>query len=255
MTHLASHGIVHLELMAYPGHLWPSELDAAARRRLRDQISALGLRLMTLNMPSMDINFAAASAEMRRYTVELLSRLVELAGDLGASHVLIAPGKANPLFPPPYEQLVERFYDALDVLHPLSLNVGTGLLVENVPICFAPDAKGLMHLLDGYGQSGINIVYDVANAYFIGEDLGDGLRTVRDRLRLLHLSDTGRGQWRHDPVGDGAIAFESLPSILHEIGYTDVPVLEIISANADVGIFGSIQRLIERGWGGVRSGP
>jgi sugar phosphate isomerase/epimerase len=249
IAHLASQGVAHLELMAYPGHLWPSELDAASRRSLRKQLDACGVRLLSLNMPSLDVNFAAASMEMRRYSVDLLSGLVELAGDLGAAHVLIAPGKANPLFPPPREQLVGRFHAALDALLPLARRAGTGILVENVPICFVPDATGLMGLLQTYGADDIHIVYDVANAYYIGEDLAEGLHAVSERLRLVHLSDTGRTAWKHDPIGEGAIPFADLPALLREVGYAEIPILEIISRDADSGIFGSMDRLLGMGWG------
>ena len=44
--------------------------------------------------------------------------------------------------------------------------------------------------------------YDIANAHFIGEDTNAGLRQVQSRLGIVHLSDTGRQAWRHDPVGD-----------------------------------------------------
>lgn len=248
VRHLSSLGVCHFELMAHPGHLWPAELDAAARRDLRALFGATGSRLMTLNMPSLDINFAAASNEMRNYTVDLLSAMVRLAGDLGAENVLIAPGKANPLFMPPRSHLVDRFYAALDVLHPLARQCGTQLLVENIPICFTPDAPGLMTLLDDYGADDIGIVYDVPNGFFIDENPAEGLRIVKDRLKVVHLSDTGRRAWRHDPVGMGEIDFSALPPVLDEIGYKEVPVLEIISADAESGILGSIDALAAMGW-------
>jgi L-ribulose-5-phosphate 3-epimerase len=249
VDHLSGLGIRHFELMAHPGHLWPAELDTIARRQLRARFGSGGCRLMTLNMPSLDINFAAASLEMRTYTVNLLSDLVRLASDLGAENVLIAPGKANPLFLPPRDHLVERFYAALDVLHPLAQAGGTRLLVENIPICFVPDAPGLMQLLDDYGADDIGIVYDVPNGYFINEDPAEGLRIVKDRLKVVHLSDTGRSAWRHDPIGRGDIDFSVLPAVLAEIGYAENVVLEIISGDADSGIFGSIDTLANMGWG------
>jgi L-ribulose-5-phosphate 3-epimerase len=189
-----------------------------------------------------------AAPEMRRYSLDLMSGMIQLAGDLGAERVLLGPGKANPLYAPPQEQLVDRFFAALDVLCPLARNAGTSLAVENIPICFAPDADSLMKLLDEYGNDEINIVYDVANGFFIGEDIIASLRRVSSRLRLVHLSDTHRSTWRHDAVGLGSVPFSELPPVLHEIGHHTPPVLEIVSHDADSAIFDSIARLTQIGW-------
>lgn len=249
VDHLAGRGISRFELMAAPGHIWPSEMTSAARRALRSRMSDGGLELVSVNMPSLDINLAAAAPEMRCYCLDLMADLVELAGDLGAGQVLLGPGKANPLYSPPREQLVERFFAALDVLCPLARDVGTSLLVENIPICFAPDAQGLMKLLDEYGNDDLNIVYDVANGFFLGEDILASLRHVRDRLRLVHLSDTHRSTWRHDAVGLGSVPFSAVPPVLEEIGHHTAPVLEVISYDGDAAIFGSIEQLGRMGWG------
>ncbi len=248
VTHLAAQGLRSFELMAAPGHLWPAQMDASHRRELKAVFDDNGLGLVSLNMPSMDINFAAAAPEMQAYTLDLMRALVILAGDLGARQVLIAPGKANPLYSPPRAQLVDRFYAALDTLHPLARDNGTALVVENIPICFVPDAKGLMTLIDEYGQDDIGIVYDVANAHFIGEDIGEGLMDVKRRLALVHLSDTGRDVWKHDPVGQGTIAFDTMPDLLREAGYDQKPVLEIISTKADEDVIGSVDSLRAMGW-------
>ena len=58
---LAGRGHRVFELMAYPGHLWPDDLDASARDALRRQVEQDDLRIVTLNMPNVDVNVAAAS--------------------------------------------------------------------------------------------------------------------------------------------------------------------------------------------------
>ena len=49
-----------------------------------------------------------------------------------------------------------------------------------------------MAALKQYGNDAVRIVYDIANAHFIGEDFAAGLQQCRERLALVHLSDTGR---------------------------------------------------------------
>ena len=248
LTHLAEQGYTDFELMMYPGHLWPADMDKGARDDLQRHIAARDLHVITLNMPNIDLNIAAAAAEMRAYTLGLLRGVVELAGDLEVPGVVIGPGKSNPLFPAPRERLLGYFFSALDELAPLAEKAGTEIYVENMPFAFLPDAESLMAALDQYGNDRIGVVYDVANGVFIKEDLAEGLRRVRDRLRLVHLSDTGLSVYRHDPVGLGVVPFSEIPRALRDVGYTELPMLEIISQAADKEIRESADKLLAMGW-------
>jgi L-ribulose-5-phosphate 3-epimerase len=105
LARLSDLGFVEFELMMYPGHLWPPETNTAKRAVLRRMLASRDLRVVTLNMPNIDLNIAGASSEMRRYTLDLLRQIVQLAGDLEVPGVVVGPGKANPLFPAPREQL------------------------------------------------------------------------------------------------------------------------------------------------------
>ena len=248
LDHLAQQGYTDFELMLFPGHLWPPELDAGARRALRGHIGSHELRVTTLNMPNIDFNIAAATREMREYSLGILREAVVMAGDLGVPGVLIGPGKQNPLFSLPQTRMMDYFFAALDALVPLAERCGTTMLIENLPFAFLPDAQSLMSALARYGNPRVGIVYDVANAVFHGEDPVDGLRQVRERLRLVHLSDTRRDVYRHDPVGYGIVPFARLPAALDEIGHREAPMLEIITNRPDQDIRDSAQKLSALDW-------
>ena len=141
-----------------------------------------------------------------------------MAGDLGVPGVVLGIGKGNPLFPAPTERLTGYFFEALDVLLPLAGKAGTELWVENMQFSFIGDANTLMAMLDDYGSDEIGFVYDVANAHFIGEDITEGLKTVKDRLKLVHLSDTNQKIYRHDPIGGGDLNFTPIPAALRAAG-------------------------------------
>jgi hypothetical protein len=66
VARLADQGYAGVELMFFPGHLWPAELDASQLRGLR-QLCEARLRLVAVNMPNVDMNIAAAAEEMRAY--------------------------------------------------------------------------------------------------------------------------------------------------------------------------------------------
>lgn len=120
---------------------------------------------------------------------------------------------------------------------------GTAIWVENMPFAFLPGIDELMSALSRYGADEVGVVYDVANAYFVGEDLGYGLKAAGSRLRLVHLSDTTRQIYRHDPVGQGSVPFATLPPLLANVGYTRHCMLEIISNTPEIDIPDSVARL------------
>ena len=248
VARLADQGYGGVELMFFPGHLWPGELDASGLRGLR-RLCEQRLRLVAVNMPNVDINVAAAADEMRAYTLDLLIKFVRCAGELGASGIIVGPGKPNPLFPMPRDRMISYFYRALDTLAPLARQVGTRLLIENMPFAFLPDAESLMKIVDGYGDDSIRVIYDVANAHFIGEAPTDGLRRVRDRLSLLHFSDTTRQSYKHDPLGQGDVPLAGIAAAMQEVGYTELPMLEVISHSPDPDIADSCARLQQAGIG------
>ena len=247
---LADFGFTDFEVMVYPGHLWPRADGAATVRDLRQVLTTRGLRLVTLNMPNIDINVAAAVAEMRRYSLDLVKDIVTLAGALGAPGVVNGPGQATPLSSAPADEQTRHFLRARAEQVPVAERAGTALWVENMPFAYLPAIGDLMDTLDRYGNDGIGIVYDVANAYFIGEDLSGGLARCRDRLKLVHFSDTHRQVYRHDPVGAGSVPFAVVPAALAAVGYRELPMLEIISSDPDNDILDSANRLAALGLAG-----
>jgi L-ribulose-5-phosphate 3-epimerase len=252
LAQLADLGFAEFEVMVHPGHLWPADLSPEQRRALRRQIEARGIRLMALNMPNVDINVAAAAPGMRAYSLDLVTEIARLAGDLGARGVVIGPGKPNPLFPAPAAELIGHFFAALDRLAPVAEASGTALWVENMPFAFLPAICELVDALKQYGNDKVRIVYDIANAYFIGENFADGLKQCRSRLALVHLSDTGRQLYRHDPVGLGTVPFAAVPPALAAAGYNaksnPKPMLEIVSRDPDRDIIASAGKLAVLGF-------
>ena len=64
----------------------------------------------------------------------------------------------------------------------------------------------------------------------------------------MHLSDTGRQHYRHDPVGRGDVPFAAIPEMLADVGYRRRPMLEIISETGDADILDSAARLAALGF-------
>lgn len=240
---LADRGVRAVELMVFPGHLWVTD-PPAVLRDLRQALEAGGIELLSLNGPNIDINIAAGTAEMRAFSIDLNSRFLRLAGELGATALILGPGKPNPLFPLPQAVMEGHFFSALDILLPVAAREGVALWAENMPFAFLPDAAGLLAALDRHGADGIGLCYDVANAHFIGEDPVAGLDRVAGRLCLIHLSDTTRATYRHDAVGLGDVDFASVMARIKALPLPRPSVLEIIATAPDRDIGRSIGQLM-----------
>jgi L-ribulose-5-phosphate 3-epimerase len=246
---LGEQGYRGIELMMYPGHLWPTEIDAAGRSALRSASERAGIKITSVNMPNIDINIAGASKEMRDYSLKLLASFTQLAGELGAPYIIIGTGKANPLFQPAREDLLKHTIAALDHLAPIAKSAGTKLLVENMPFGYLPSAAEILRLLDDYGNRDIGVIYDVANGHFIKKDPREELRLLKGRVELIHFSDTNQSVYKHDPIGMGDVPFKAIAPVLAEIGYKELPFLEVISRNPDADIHDSVERLAAAGYG------
>jgi sugar phosphate isomerase/epimerase len=242
LRHLADKGADSFELMFYPGHVWISD-GPAKLKEIRDIIAANKLNLISMNSPNIDLNIAAATAEMRTLSLDLNKAYLRVAAELGAKALILGPGKPNPLFPLPAEVMEGWFFSALDALVPLADSLGVGIYVENMPFAFLPAAGELMASLARYGNDDIKVCYDVANAHFIRENLAAGLQTVTPRLALIHVSDTTQTVYRHDAVGQGDVDFAGLPAAIAATGYDKPVMLEIISTHADQDLAASVTAL------------
>jgi len=205
--------------------------------------------VLSFNLPIMDHNITSPAPEMRRFTIERFRDMIDLAHDLGVPWIVLVPGKVSPLFPAPGRELMNWFRDGIAILVEHARGADVTLLVENVPMTFIPTADHLMTALEAADPDGrVGVVYDVANAVVAGADPAVGLRRVKSRLRLVHLSDTGTAVWRHDPVGRGVVDFAGVAETLRAIGYQGPSVLEIISAEPDADLVESRRRLAPMGW-------
>jgi sugar phosphate isomerase/epimerase len=249
---LARAGYRCFELMAQRPHLdpmmEPGEAQALARY-LRDA----GLTVETVNLPSLDQNLASASPPMREYSVRLFERLIAIAGTIGAAAVIVVTGRVNPLIPPPRADLEGWFADGFERVLRAARASGVRLLLENIPMGVYPDAHGLAAFADRVDSPAAGICYDIANAHFIGEDPAAGLDAVRARLGIVHLSDTGRTAWRHDPVGQGTCDFAAFGAGLRRIGYTGTSMLEIVADPPVEHIVESHRRVAALGWEAART--
>jgi len=249
---LAREGYRRFELMAQPPHLDPA-MERGQLNQLARFLDDAGLTVETVNLPSLDQNLASASREMRDYTVRLFERLIAIAEALGAKAIITVTGRVNPLIAPPRADVQAWFGEAFERVLRIAEPTGVQLWLENIPMGVYPRAEDLIAFAERIGSPTVGICYDIANAHFIGEDPVAGLVQVRSRLSIVHLSDTRREAWRHDPVGDGSCDFAAFGRKLAEIGFSATSMLEIVADPPVELIVESHRKLAPLGWAALHA--
>jgi len=246
---LVRHGYSAFEVPISSPHCWPNEMSAAMRSDATNRLQDYGATVPSLNAGGYDLNLASPAANVRRKSIDHLRDVIDLAVEWGAGDIVISPGTRRPMISPPLSQTFGWMYESLGTLLPLAEQAGVRLLLENTPYCFRPTIDEMAEVVKEVRNDNLQIVYDVANAAYIGEDPVAGLLSHHSTIALLHISDTGREEWGHDPIGTGVINFEGLGKAVEATGKTDNLVLEIIREKDPlVEIDRGIRELKNKGW-------
>jgi L-ribulose-5-phosphate 3-epimerase len=249
ITELVRSGYSVFEVPVSSPHCWPDEMSRTLRSDTKKRLQDNAASVRSLNAGGYDINLASPGANMRRKSTEHIKDVMDLAVDWGVVDVVISPGTRRPMISPPMSQTLGWLYESLDVLLRRADQAGVRLLLENTPYCFRPTMDELIGVVDTVGNSNLKIVYDVANAAFIGEDPVACVLRGHPTIALLHISDTGLAEWGHDPIGTGVINFEALGKAIETTRNLDNVVLEIIREKDPLEeVDKGINELKKRGW-------
>lgn len=244
---LAGAGFDAVEILAARPHVG-LPMDAAGSRRLRLACEAAGVHVNSVVPSGVDVNLASVDPAMRAWSIDQFISAAQLAAELGAPYALVHPGRRHPLRPPPLDQLREWVCGGVSRVVEHAAAAGVHVLLENTPTGLFDTARDCASLVDEIGSEHLDLCYDVANGH-MAEDSIVGLRVAAPRLRLVHLSDTTRQAWAHDPIGDGELDFARLAEQLADLGYDGGVVLETLQPDNSVdGFVRDLVRLRAAGW-------
>jgi len=246
---LADNGYTTFEVPISSPHCWPVELSTSERTAIGATLSEYDARIRSLNAGGYDINLASPGANMRLKSIEHIKAVIDLAAAWNVPEIVISPGTRRPMISPPLNRTYEWMYESLAHLIPLAKKAGTRLLLENTPYCFTPTIGELASVVSIVNDDVLKIVYDVANAAYIGEDPVAGLLSNRESIALVHVSDTGLETWGHDPIGTGVVDFDGLGDAVDATCGVNNVVLEIIrEENALYEVNKGVSDLETLGW-------
>jgi len=230
MRELREVGVNDFDIIVVPGHLFPDDVDNAARRTLRRALESDAIRVESLNLPSVDQNLASSVPSARAYAVDIYAQTLRRAADLGVRNVVAVAGRVGALLPPRLEDSMGWLEESIGRLLRIAEENDQRIYLEMIPLSPISTTDNLMRFLERFaGAARLLVAYDVANAEFVGEDQVAALRRIGTRLGQTHLSDSTRKAWRHDKVGVGSVNFEAILVELRAMQFDGVNVLEIIS--------------------------
>ncbi|MGE3293962.1 MAG: sugar phosphate isomerase/epimerase family protein [Geminicoccaceae bacterium] len=253
LLHLADQGYTAFEMMIFPPHCWPAELNADKRREMRAILDDRGLRITSFCYPLLDNNPNSTDRLMRRYTLDRYREAIDLAAEWGCPYVCAIPGPVNSLINPPDSWMRAWFVEGMKELVAHARGTGVELILENVPFTFLPTARQMLEAADEIDPA-VGINFDVCNSAYIKEDVGAAIRLLGGRIKNVHISDSGYGEFKHDRLGTGIVRPEIAAEALQAIGYSGLTVLEIITdatrpgSDADGDIRVSHDILARHGW-------
>ena len=245
---LAEHGFRHFQYLAGSPHLDPWATDRRAIAAVKQAVERTGGSVVAVDLPSSETNLASVNAAVVDFSVSAYLKVLQTAHELGATWVTINSGRKHGLLPPPDDRLLGIYRGALERLVAAARPLGVRLLLENIPGMLLAEAGAAKAFLDAGDYGLVDVLYDVTNAAAINENPAEGIATLGDRIRLVHLSDAPRGQWRHDPIGTGDIDFAGIHAALAKIGYNRDVMIEAISQDTLTDLVVSRTRLSDMSW-------
>ena len=253
LKHLHEMGYNLFEMMIFPPHCWPRELSAEQRASCKTWLNGTGTRLTSFCIPLLDNNPNGVDVLMREYTLDRYREALDLAAEWGCPYVCAIPGPVNSLKNPPVGWMRDWFVEGMTQLVVHAKGTGVEIILENVPFTFRPTAKDMLDVANDIG-SDVGINFDVCNSAFIKEDVAGAIRLFGDRIKNVHISDSGYDEFLHSRLGTGIVDVKATGAALQEIGYNNVTVLDIIAdalqsdTDPDGDIPASHALLAEAGW-------
>jgi sugar phosphate isomerase/epimerase len=116
----------------------------------------------------------------------------------------------------------------------------TGVCLENVPDCMGSSrgcpkwvsshGSELCELVDGFQSSRVGVCWDTGHAHMQGLEQGGELRTLGERLKMLHIQDNNGKADQHLLPFMGTVDWKDIMDALYDINYAGDFTYEVHNA-------------------------
>lgn len=215
IANAAAYGYDGLEWRGGPrGHVHPA-LPAEARAGLRRAMAEAGLTSLAITAYTA---FVSDQVGERQANVDELKRYVDLAAEIGARYIRAFLGEVPATVA--VESVYGRIAESLEAAANYAAPAGVTIAVE--PHDSFVHSSTVAAILQQVPHPALGVIWDIANAYSVGEDPAVGAQALGSRLAYVQVKDgRGRGEdWQLTALGAGAVPLTSAFALLAAGGYT-----------------------------------
>ena len=236
-----------VELLLSPPHFDLLEMRPGTMTKIRKKLEKLNLSVSSVLLPSIDINICSPFPEMRDMTVELYKKAADMAVEVGSEGIVVIAGRRHVLLPPPYDYIFNLAKESVLRITDYTQYTNLAINIETLSSNFLDTVKQTADFIDSIACDRVHMCLDVANV-FSTEEIEPAIKLAGQRINLVHVSDTGKGENQHKPIGLGSIDYATVGKALQKIGYDGTIVMEIIDSRGIEGINTSYKALRDQGW-------
>jgi sugar phosphate isomerase/epimerase len=188
------------------------EIDLSDVRRLARELDDRDI-IRTVHTLFADLSPGGIDKDIRRISQEKLVKSAEIAGALGAMHIVCHGNYDKWRYDSREDLWLEKSIDTWDKVLKVSENMP--VLIENI---FDDTPSALISLMKYYKEKNMGICFDTGHFnLFSSLPLDEWLVPLKDRIREFHIHDNYGKKDDHNPIGDGTFPFRELKQFLKSL--------------------------------------
>ena len=205
----------------------PTDLAPEERTELRRRIGAAGLEVWALLCTPLGL--ADFNDSVRRYHIDRVNRVVDLAVDVGAPSVMVCPGEyvfQQELLPVEFEW--GRLVDAVREIGMHARDRKALIAIELLPFQFAfvNSVESMIRLLDAVQAEEVTAAIDISH-FWLQRIEPSEIERLRGRIGQVHIADCDGARHGDLPAGMGNTPFVSYLRALEKAGYAGAASVEL----------------------------
>jgi sugar phosphate isomerase/epimerase len=151
---------------------------------------------------------------------------LKLAKQLGAKTVSTEPG--GPLDGLTEKKGLELFRYGMEQVIPVAEKLKIKLLIEPEPGLLLENSSQFLRFISQFDTKYVGLNFDIGHFYCVKEEPTELLKTLKDYTAHIHLEDIPKNRMHtHLIPGHGAIDFEAIFNVLHNIDYKGFVTVEL----------------------------
>lgn len=197
------------------GHVQPT-MPAREKALLQEMSADAGLTAIAVTAYT---GFVSNLVEERQSNIHELRRYADLAAELNAPYVRTFLGEL-PEGTNLDSLIYENISDSLNTASDYAMSVGVTIAVE--PHDDFVRSSTIVPIFDRVQHPALRVIWDIGNAFAVGEDPSEGFELLKDRLAYVQVKDGKRfgSEWQLCALGHGHVPLTRAFELLLAHGYT-----------------------------------